>query len=354
MSFYQSVFGPLLRLVEPETAHRLALFFLNTGLRGLSSGDDDPILNTHLWGIDFNNPVGLAAGFDKNAEALDGVLGLGFGFAEIGSVTPVSQPGNLPPRLFRLTKDLAVINRMGFNNDGAEIVAGRLSQRRKKGVVGVNLGKNKTATNAVADYAKGAEILAPTADYLVVNVSSPNTPGLRALQGGDALREILSAVQEILDKGATGTARRKPLLVKIAPDLTKEDQEDIVDVALSLGIDGIIATNTTIVRPKDLRDPQKTETGGLSGRPLKAQAIRVLADIYRLSEGKIPLIGVGGIESGADAYARIRAGASLVQLYTALVFQGPSLVAKIKKDLADLLRRDGFSTVAEAVGADLR
>ncbi len=344
-------FAPVIRLLDPETAHGLALWALKKGLVPRPPGVDDPILKTTVWGLDFPNPIGLAAGFDKNAVVADEMLGQGFGFVEVGSVTPLAQQGNPRPRLFRLTRDRAVVNRMGFNNDGALAMAGNLAGRKRGGILGVNLGKNKTSKDATADYVSGVKCLGGLADYLVVNVSSPNTPGLRALQGrgylGDLLGEVLSA-RDALD------GVRPPVLLKIAPDLTHEDMRNIARAALETGVDGLIATNTTIERPGGLVSGEKTEPGGLSGHPLFGPSTRVLSQMYELTEGRIPIIGVGGVEDGDGAYAKIRAGASLVQLYSALVFQGPGLARKINKDLAALLKRDGFSSVAQAVGADHR
>ncbi len=347
--------APLMRLLAPETAHRLAVAALELGLVPRPRPFEDPVLETRLWGRDFANPVGLAAGFDKNAKVVDALLGQGFGFVEVGSVTPRPQPGNPRPRLFRLAADEAVINRMGFNNDGQAAVAERLERRpragRGSGIVGVNLGRNKDSPDDARDFVAGARALAGLADYLVVNVSSPNTPGLRALQDRERLRGLLEAVLEALAGMPSGSP---PLLIKIAPDLTADDMDGIAEVALATGIDGLIATNTTTARPSTLGDPQASESGGLSGRPLMAPSTRVLGEMYRLTGGGLPLIGVGGIFDGADAYAKIRAGASLVQLYTAMVFEGPGLVGRINRELAGLLRADGFASVAEAVGADHR
>jgi dihydroorotate dehydrogenase len=301
-----------------------------------------------LWDRDFPNPVGLAAGFDKNAEVPNAMLAFGFGFVEIGSVTPKPQPGNPRPRLFRLAEDGAVINRMGFNNDGMVRVAQRLSNRRKSGLVGVNLGRNKETADPIGDYEKGVAALGPYADYLVVNVSSPNTPGLRALQGRGPLEELVGRVRLALDKLTAPPA----LLLKIAPDLESAELRDIATVALNGGLAGLIVSNTTTERPASLRSHFAGETGGLSGLPLFEQSTRILHTMYALTEGKLPLIGVGGIASAEHAYAKIRAGASLVQLYSALVYQGPALVGRIKQGLTTLLRRDGFANVTDAVGAD--
>ena len=353
MTGFYDLIGPALRRLDPETAHGLALGALKRGLVHAPPAFEDPRLRQTLWGLEFANPVGLAAGFDKDAEAVDALLAQGFGFVEAGTVTPKAQPGNPKPRLFRLTRDRAVINRLGFNSAGHGVVLGNLLTRRRPrpGPVGVNLGKNADSTDAAADYATGVRAFAGTADYLVVNVSSPNTPGLRALQSRDALRGLLEAVQGAL---AAAGDNPPPLLLKVAPDLTEDDKQDIAEVASEKGLGGIIATNTTIERPDTLTDRRRDETGGLSGKPLFDPSTQVLADFYKLTEGRLPLIGVGGVATGTDAYAKIRAGASLVQLYTALVFEGPGLVNAINRDLAALLERDGFANVAEAVGIDHR
>ncbi|NQU56021.1 MAG: quinone-dependent dihydroorotate dehydrogenase [Rhodospirillales bacterium] len=342
--------APFIRMLDPEVAHGLAIKALNMGLIPAAAGFEDSVLEQTLWGRTFANPVGLAAGFDKNAEVVDAMLGQGFGFVEIGSVTPKPQPGNPRPRLFRLPTDGAVINRMGFNNDGVEAVAARLKKRARKGIVGVNLGKNKDSEDANADYKTGIAKLAALADYLVVNVSSPNTPGLRALQGREPLQALLQSV--LAARAEAVPANPPPLLLKIAPDLGDEDKSDIAEVALATGIDGLIATNTTIERPESLHDANAKEAGGLSGRPLLEPSTRVLSEMYHLTEGKIPLIGVGGISCGADAYAKIRAGASLVQFYSAMVYHGPGRVQAIKRELAQLIKADGFSSIGQAIGAD--
>ena len=349
-----SLFWPLIRPLQPETAHGIALTALK---HRLVSGTPyhDPVLETGLWGMTFRNPVGLAAGFDKDADVPLQALALGFGFVEIGSVTPKPQPGNPKPRLFRLEDDLGVINRMGFNSKGADNAAENLAKlppSRELGVIGVNLGKNKETEDAAADYVIGIEKLARFAEYVVVNVSSPNTPGLRALQSRAELESLIEKVREALDR--TIPDKRPPLLVKVAPDLTNADIRDIAAVAMSSAVDGLIATNTTITRPESLRDPQRTETGGLSGKPLKDLSTRIISDLYLATEKKVPIIGVGGIQSGADAYEKIRAGASLVQVYSGMVYEGPSLPGRICRALAGLLKRDGFEHVQNAVGADHR
>ncbi|MCE2510402.1 MAG: quinone-dependent dihydroorotate dehydrogenase [Alphaproteobacteria bacterium] len=346
---------PFLRLLPPETAHTLTLRALARGFAPAAKATDDPALATECLGLHFQNPVGLAAGFDKNAETLGAVFRLGFGFVEAGTVTPRPQAGNPRPRLFRLEEDGAVINRLGFNSEGMDRVAARLRSGQRNGhapgVLGINLGKNRESEDAAADYAAGARVFAPLADYLVLNVSSPNTPGLRDLQTGAALKAILRQTRAAM---AEADSAKTPLLLKVAPDLEETDRQGIADAALEGLVDGLIVGNTTLSRPEGLASRRRDETGGLSGRPLFPLSTQVLADFYRRTRGKIPLIGTGGIASGADAYAKIRAGASLVQLYTVLIYEGPGLVGRIKGDLAVLLRRDGFAKLEEAIGADHR
>ncbi len=356
MTGLYSALWPLLKRIDPETAHGLAIFALKRGLVPSCACIDDPRLRQQLWGRDVANPVGLAAGFDKNGEVTDPMLAQGFGFVEAGTVTPKPQPGNPRPRLFRLAAERAIINCLGFNGDGMEVVHRNLLARRSDGPVGVNLGQNADSTDAFADYAATARTFAGLADYLVINVSSPNTPGLRALQGRDQLAGLLDAVKDavagVVVEG--GPDSPPPLLLKVAPDLSEDDKRDIAEVALEKNLDGLIATNTTLARPPGLTGANRDEKGGLSGRPLFESSTRVLADFHRLTQGRLTLIGVGGISSGADAYAKIRAGASLVQLYTALVYEGPGLASRINRDLSALLERDGFANVTEAVGADHR
>lgn len=350
MTIWFRLAAPILRALDPEDAHRLTIRALKTGLVPHAAAADDPILRQVIWGRAFANPVGLAAGFDKHAEVPDAMLAQGFGFVEVGGVTPQPQPGNPRPRVFRLMEDEAIINRMGFNSEGLEAVKARLARRARRGIVGVNLGKNKDQTDAAADFVAGAAAFAPLADFLVCNVSSPNTPGLRALQSRDALADLVGKV-----KAALAAVRTPPpLLLKIAPDLTEEDRRDIAAVTLETGVDGLIVSNTTIARPPTLQSEHRRETGGLSGRPLFAPSTALLGEMYRRTGGRVALIGVGGIASGDAAYRKVRAGASLVQLYTALVYQGPGLIAAIKRDLATRLRADRFGTIAEAVGADHR
>jgi dihydroorotate dehydrogenase len=344
---------PLLRCIDPETAHRLTIRALKLGLVPAAAKGDDPILATRVFGISLQNPIGLAAGFDKDAEVVDAMLALGYGFVEAGTVTPQPQPGNSGKRLFRLDEDEAVINRLGFNSRGLAAFAAKLAERRRNGsagIVGANVGKNRETVDAAADYAAGIEAVCGLADYLVVNLSSPNTPGLRALQARQQIEEVLVRVLEARRRSARGSTT--PLLAKVGPDLGDHEMRDISEIALKTGIDGLIVGNTTVDRPPHLRSADRTAQGGLSGKPLMAPSTACLSTMYRYTNGQVPIIGCGGVASGADAYAKIRAGASLVQLYSAMVFQGPGLVGRIKRDLAARLRADGFSSVAEAVGAD--
>ena len=345
---------PFLHLLEPEAAHRLTLRALRTGLVPARADPDDPCLAVRLWDIDFPNPVGLAAGFDKGAVAVDALLGQGFGFVEVGSVTPHPQPGNPGPRLFRLSEDRAAINRMGFNSEGHDVVARRLAARRKsgrsRGVVGVNLGANRDSGDRAADYADGARRFAPLADYLVVNISSPNTPGLRDLQMAAHLDALLARV--LATREVSVGVRRTPILVKIDPDLDNTARADVAAIVEARGVDGLVVSNTTAAGREGLKSRDRNEAGGLSGAPLFVASTEVLRDMYRRTGGRVPLVGVGGVASGRDAYAKIRAGASLVEVYTALVFDGPALIGRIKDDLAALLAKDGVAQVAEAVGAD--
>ncbi|NBB52323.1 quinone-dependent dihydroorotate dehydrogenase [Rhizobium sp. CRIBSB] len=331
----------VLRTLDPETAHGLAIGALKLAPLPTPPADD-PILETRLAGLRLSNPVGLAAGLDKNAEALGGLSRLGFGFLECGSVTPRAQPGNPRPRLFRLSEDRAIINRMGFNNTGLEAFAANLSRRPTGAVVGANLGANKDTEDRAADYVTGLQRLSGLADYFTANISSPNTPGLRALQGRAALDDLLGRMAE------ARTPEAGPLFLKIAPDLTPDEVALIVEAALSHRIDALIVSNTTLDRPASLRSVHAGEAGGLSGAPLRQRATETLQAAAAIAAGRLPLIAVGGIDSGAEAYARIRAGASAVQIYSALIYEGPGLVSRIKHDLAARLRADGFTSVAEA------
>jgi dihydroorotate dehydrogenase len=324
----------LLQCLPPDTAHRATVRLAAAAgpLLPLAPADD-PRLAVTVFGRTLPNPIGLAAGFDKDAEAPDAMLKLGFGFVECGTVTPKPQAGNPRPRLFRLREDRAVINRMGFNNRGMEAAAARLAARRTRGMVGINIGANKNSGDRIGDYVRAFCRLAPLADYVAVNVSSPNTPGLRDLQHEDELERLLDA----LTNERARLAEYRPLLLKIAPDLSPEEIDRIAETALASGIDGIIATNTTVARPAWLKSKDAKEPGGLSGAPLFDPSTAVLKQLRARVEDKLVLIGVGGVQSGADAYAKLRAGANLVQLYTALAFDGPALISRIKRELADLL-----------------
>ena len=335
-----------LRLLDPEDAHTAALLALRLGL-GPSAPPDDPILAGALAGVALPNVVGLAPGFDKDAAVWGPMLRAGFGFVECGTVTPEAQDGNPRPRLFRLTDDRAVINRMGFNNNGLESFTVRM-MARGSGVVGANIGANKDSADRIGDYVAGLQALWGLASYFTINVSSPNTPGLRGLQTKAALEELLGRLAEAAD--ALPAERRAPMLLKVAPDLEAGEVEAIVEACVAHGIGGVVVANTTLSRPP-LRSPRRGETGGLSGAPLAPLAAAKLAEFAQAAAGRLALVAVGGIGSGAEAYARIRAGACAVQLYSALVFEGPGLVVRIKRDLAQRLQADGFRSVTEAIGA---
>jgi dihydroorotate dehydrogenase len=344
-----------LHLLPPEAAHRLAIWGLGHGLARRPAADGWPSLATKLCGLDLPNPLGLAAGFDKNAKALPGLARMGFGFVEIGTVTPNPQLGNPKPRLFRLPQDRALINRLGFNGEGLERVRARLAQRRPGwGVVGANIGANRDAAEPVADYVTCLRGLYPLVDYVTVNVSSPNTPGLRRLQHGSQLEALLGALIEARREvvARTRNTATKPILLKIAPDLEVDEERAITEAALAAGIDGLVVGNTTLARPDGLCGRHRHEAGGLSGAPLMDRSTAQLRQIRRLSRGNLPLIGVGGIFCGADAYAKIRAGASAVQLYTALIYRGPAVVTRILAELDALLARDGHPRLDAAVGSD--
>ncbi len=342
MAFYH----PILFRLDAERAHTLTIAALGAwGKAGTPLAPSVPRLATTVAGIAFPNPVGLAAGVDKDGRAIDGFFGLGFGSVEIGTLTPLAQPGNPKPRIFRLPEDRAVINRLGFNNGGLNGALPRAQSAKRDGVLGINVGANKDASDRTADYVHGVTRAAPHADYITINISSPNTPGLRDLQHGAALRDLLAACT-----AAKGTT---PIFLKVAPDLEPADIDDIAGAALDNRIDALIVNNTTISRP-GLRSANAKETGGLSGAPLVPLARQRLSDFRKATGAGIPLISVGGVDSGAEAYTRLRAGASLVQLYTALVYEGPGLPARILRELDALLTRDGFASVGDAVGVDAR
>jgi len=346
---FEHLARPLLSALDPEDAHRLTVNMLKFAPLP-RAGKDDRRLAVRAFGLNFPNPVGMAAGFDKNAEVPDALLSLGFGFVEIGTITPRPQSGNPRPRVFRLEADEAVINRLGFNSQGAERVLQRLARRaRKGGIVGINIGANKNSSDRVGDYVRLIERFAPVASYLTINVSSPNTPGLRDLQQASVLGDLLARVIDARERAAVPT----PVLLKIAPDLSLNELDDIVGVARARRVDGMIIGNTTVTRPQSLRETERAkEAGGLSGRPLFSLSTRMLAESYVRVEDVFPLVGAGGIDSGTAALAKIRAGATLVELYSALVFRGLGLVAEIKAALLAAIegeRQNGFKTL---IGAD--
>jgi len=347
-----SLARPLLNLMDAERAHRLAVRGLELLPRGPARADD-PRLSVRVFGLNFPNPVGMAAGFDKHGEVPDALLRLGFGFVEVGTVTPRPQPGNPRPRLFRLPADQGVINRLGFNSEGAPAVLARLAARGGAGgLVGVNVGANRDSPDRIADYVSLIETFAPVASYFTVNISSPNTPGLRDLQQGRLLDELLARVVDARAR-VSRQAGLTPLLVKIAPDLTLNELDDIVGACRYRRVDGMIVGNTTVARPPNLKDVKTArESGGLSGAPLFALATRMLAETYVRVEGAFPLVGTGGIDSGRTALAKIRAGACLVQLYSSLVFRGLGLVREIKAELVNALARDGHAGLPDLVGRD--
>ncbi|HEX4180932.1 MAG TPA: quinone-dependent dihydroorotate dehydrogenase [Caulobacteraceae bacterium] len=349
MSLVHDLGARVLRTLDPEDAHRLTVALLKAGLGPRLANDREPVLATELRGLRLPSCVGLAAGFDKNAEVPDAMLRAGLGFVECGTVTPLPQAGNPRPRLFRLTEDGAVINRMGFNNQGLEAFAHRLEARSRRGVVGANIGANKDSDDRIGDYARGLTRLWGHADYFTINISSPNTPGLRALQTGEALQALLGRLGETR-AGLKTQGRDDPVFLKVAPDLADDEIETIAQTSIAQGLDAIIVGNTTLSRP-DLISKHRKEAGGLSGAPLTALSTAVLGRFHQAAAGRIALIGAGGIASGADAYAKIRAGASAVQLYSALALHGAGLIASITSDLAARLKADGFASVAQAVGA---
>ena len=342
---------PFLYAFDPETAHRLAIRLLQ--LAPLApAAPDDPRLVSRVFGLNFPNPIGIAAGFDKHAEIPDALLRAGFGFVEIGTITPLPQPGNPRPRLFRLDADQAIINRLGFNSDGGDVVLRRLAARAKTGgIVGINLGANKDAADRIADYVRLIEKFAAVASYVTINISSPNTPGLRDMQQAGVLDDLLARVIDARER-VTKNAGPTPVLLKIAPDLSLSDLDDVVGIARTRRVDGMIVGNTTVTRPAGLHDSQASEAGGLSGRPLLPLADRMLAETYVRVEGVFPLVGVGGIDSGGSALGKIRAGASLIQVYSGLVFRGLGLLDEIKAAMVAALARDGSQSIADYVGAD--
>ncbi len=344
---------PFLFLIDPEDAHNLTITMLRFGLGPRLAEEDDPVLHTNVFGLDFPNPVGLAAGMDKQATATDAFMNFGFGHVEVGSVVRLPQPGNPKPRMFRVPQAKGLINRFGWNSIGAEAFAANLKKRmentkRFRNPIGVNIGFNKDSADPVADYIASLAKVAPYVDYACISVSTPNTPGARDLQKREHLTELLAKAREAWQKHAPNL----PLLLKISPDVTEPQQEDIAAVVLSSGIQGLIVGNTTLTRPEIIPSNLAKEAGGFSSPVMFDMTTKLLGNMYRLTQGKIPLIGNCAIDTGEKAYRKIRAGASLVQIFTALVYEGPLVVRKIKRELATALKRDGFKSVAEAVGAD--
>jgi len=341
----------VLRCLPPETAHGVALGLLRRGLVPGTNSPPTPSLNVKVCGLNFSSPLGIAAGFDKDAAALPGLFRLGFAFVEAGTVTPRPQAGNPRPRLFRLTADRALINRMGFNGAGLDLFVQNVVRARERGLagpLGINIGANRDSEDFSADYVTCLQRVAPLADYVALNLSSPNTPGLRSLQEGEALRRLLGSMAETV----AGLEKPVPLLLKLAPELEGAALAESVKAAREFGMAGLILCNTTTARPADLRSPARGEQGGLSGAPLRAPALAMMREVYGLSEGRLPLIGVGGIASAEDAYARIRAGASLLQVYTGFIYRGPRLIGDIHASLAERLKADGLDSIAQVVGRD--
>lgn len=352
--YYVNILQPLIQYISPEMAHNLGVKAIKYGIFPSEKGDDPQILKTKFLNYDLSNPIGIAAGFDKHGDAIIGLRNLGFSIVEIGSVTPKAQPGNPKPRVFRLPEDEAVINRYGFNSEGHEQVHKKIGMLDKalldKGLLGINLGKNKLSENAIEDYILGIKKFSDVADYFVINISSPNTPGLRSLQKKEELYQLLKKINEA--RNSINSNNKPPLLLKLAPDLTHDEMKEIVSVILQTEskVDGLIISNTTIERPQLQNIELSKETGGLSGKPLANKSTEMIKQMYKLTKGKVPIIGVGGVFTGQDAYDKILAGASAVQIYTALIYHGPPVVTKIKNELAELLQRDGYKNVNEAVG----
>jgi len=347
LSFPYELSLPLLRLLSPETAHRITIRALSSGIFPQQQPKINIRLKANLFGLEFSSPLGLAAGFDKDGEVFDQMLNFGFGFVEVGTITPKPQVGNSPPRVFRLTADNGIINRLGFNNKGIESAVVQLSKRvRSRGLVAVNVGPNRNSEDFISDYETCINKIAKFSDLIVLNISSPNTPGLRELQDRRFVEKILDTAINTLEKINVSS----PILIKIAPDLDTGEIESIVDAAIQGGAKGIIVGNTSVSRPPGLKSRYKNKQGGLSGQPIFTLATKALSDAFRVSRGRIVLVGTGGVFSGEDAYSKICAGANLVELYTALVYQGPSLIKKINEDLVNFLDRDGYKNITEAVG----
>lgn len=342
---------PCLRLLDPEKAHNVTIWALEHGFYKKQKEQENPILQQDLWGMRFDNPVGMAAGFDKDGRVADALLDMGFGFVEVGTVTPKPQEGNEKPRLFRIPEERAVINRMGFNNKGQTAIKKRLENRKQGGIIGVNIGANKLTAEPIEDYVEGLKVLYPLADYFTINISSPNTPGLRGLQAPEKLHALLSLV--IATRGAMMESGYswKPLLVKLAPDIEADDLPAVVECLQVNCVDGIIISNTTVSRDGLADTAIAGQAGGLSGAPLFYKSTHILAKVYQLTKGEIPLVGVGGIDSGEKAIDKILAGASLIQLYTGLVYEGADLIVSIKRDIARYITEHNLQSVTEMVGS---
>ncbi len=341
----------ILKFLPPELAHSITINVLKY-FKFNFDNIDDPILSQHLIGLDFPNPLGLAAGFDKNAEVVKSMFSMGFGFVEVGTITPLPQKGNTKPRIFRLEQDNAIINSLGFNNKGSKKVKQNITRLKKNfsenRIIGVNLGKNKNSVNSVEDYLYGMEELGDLASYITINISSPNTKGLRDLQLRGNIENLIKKI--VLKREQMGSINKKPIFIKISPDLNEDQLRDIALISLANNIDGLILTNSTIERPNNLLSHKKINKGGLSGRPLFGSSNSILRKMYNLTNGQIILIGVGGISNGSDCYEKIKSGASLVQLYTALTFSGPLLITKIKNELIDLIKTDGYKNITDVIG----
>lgn len=354
MGFYNKILFPIIKRLDAEAAHCLAIDGLRHGLFPKPSIKNYSNLRTNVFDLDFESPIGLAAGFDKNGEVLNELFKFGFGFVEAGTVTPRPQEGNPRPRIFRLPESNAVINRLGFNNRGINEFISNVAIQRKNKIVGINIGQNKDTSDPIFDYVNLLQTVYPLSSYITINISSPNTPGLRDIQTREIFQGFLQAISQRRTELVEEFKYTKPVLVKIAPDLSDEEIADIVELAMQYKIDGLIVSNTTVSRPLGLRGSYAHETGGLSGKPLFEMSNEVLAKVYKQSNGKLPLIGVGGVSSGKDAYEKIKNGASLVQFYTAIVYQGFWVAEKIKRELSELLDKDGFKNVCEAVGINHR
>ena len=350
----QNFFFKIIRKFPPEISHNITLKLLQLSFRQ-KRVLDNPILYQHIFGYDFSNPIGMAAGFDKNVEVVAPLLNLGFGFVEAGTITPEPQYGNNKPRIFRLSEDSSIINHLGFNNKGAEYAAKKLKKLNlnslSKGIVGINIGKNKNSSNYIDDYSYCLEKLGPLAHYVTINVSSPNTPGLRDIQNRGQIEKLVEELK--IKKNKLPTLENIPIFFKISPDLNEEQIRDIALMSLANNVDGLVLSNSTLDRPKTLISDFKNEIGGLSGKPLFLKSTLILKKMYKLTNGQIPLIGVGGVSNGLECYEKIKSGASLVQLYSALTYEGPYIIIKILSELINLLKTDGYKNIKEAIGKDV-